>query len=141
MLLYLDVDDLKAINTAFGYAVGDEVILRTGQLIRRSLMPDETACRLAGDRFVVHLPERDGDGAATLGTEIARSARDLGYTAAGRRVPLALRFGLAAPAASHAAGRHWIAAAEHACQQARSDRPASPYNAPMAAPPGNGNDL
>lgn len=129
MLLYLDIDELKAINDAFGFAVGDEVILRTAQLIRRSLMPNEVACRLAGDRFVLHLPERDDDGAATLGVEIARSARDLGYTAGGRRVLIALRAGVAPAPRGQASGRHWIAAAERACQQARSRGAASSYNA------------
>lgn len=121
MLLYLDVDDLHAVNADFGLAVGDEVISRAAQLIRRSLAPNEKACRLAGDRFVVYLPERDADGAATLGAEIARSAVDLGYTAAGRRVPLRLRSGVAERPPVGAGGRHWIAVAEQNCRKTRAN--------------------
>jgi diguanylate cyclase (GGDEF)-like protein len=121
-LLYLDVEALKAINEAFGFAIGDEVILRTAQLIRRSLTPNESACRLSGDRFIVHLPERNGEEASILAAEIARSANDLGYTAGKRKVPLGLRYGVAAAPSKTGGARHWIAAAERACQQARTDR-------------------
>ena len=128
MLLYIDVEALKAINEQFGFRAGDEVILRTAQLIRRALMPTEFACRLAADRFVIHLPERDESGAGTLGAEIVKSARDLGYKARDQRVPLELRYGVSAPPAESTAARHWIAAAELACQRTRTAGSTSPYN-------------
>jgi diguanylate cyclase (GGDEF)-like protein len=118
-LLYLDIDALKEINDAFGYDAGDEAILRVAQLIRGSLTPNETACRLAADRFVVHMPERDNDGAAMLAAELVQSAEELGFESAGRRAPLGLRFGVASAPAGRIEARHWIAAAELACQAAR----------------------
>jgi diguanylate cyclase (GGDEF)-like protein len=117
-LLYLDINDLKGINHSFGYKTGDEAMLRVAQLIRRSLMSNEFGCRIAADRFVVYLPERDADGTAMLAAELVQSAEALGFASAGRRVPLSLRFGFAA-AGDAAEARHWIAAAELACQQGR----------------------
>jgi diguanylate cyclase (GGDEF)-like protein len=122
MLLYLDIVALREINAAFGLRVGDEVIVHASQLIRRFLEPQDIACRLAGDSFVLYLPERDAASAAELGGEIAYAAADLGYTSQGSRVPLALAWGTAATAAATHDARHWIAAAELACRQAASDR-------------------
>jgi diguanylate cyclase (GGDEF)-like protein len=117
-LLYLDINDLKGINRSFGYRTGDEALLRVAQLIRRSLMSNEFGCRIAADRFVVYLPERDPDGTAMLAAELVQSAEALGFASAGMRVPLSLRFGFAA-AGDATEARHWIAAAELACQQGR----------------------
>lgn len=129
MLLHIDVNELKKINAAFGYGVGDEAILRTAQLIRRSLTEGEIGCRLSADRFVIWLPERDSESAEMLGTELIKSAEALGYASAGERVPLSLRFGAVAAPQNLAASRHWIAAAELACQEARTCDQSNPYNA------------
>lgn len=131
-LLYVDIDDLKAINQSFGYSAGDEAILRTAQLIHRFLTPGELACRLSADRFVAFLPERDRNNAASLGDELAVAAGSFGYTAVGRRVPLSLSFGVAAASRSVTESRHWIAEAELACQQARAARTATAYNDAVA---------
>lgn len=120
-LLYLDIDELKNINRSFGYAAGDEVILRVAQLIRRSLTSVEIGCRVAADRFAVYLPERDTEGAAMLAIELVQSAQALGFSAAGRRVPLSLRYGLAMAPVNVRAPRHWIAAAELACQESSTE--------------------
>jgi diguanylate cyclase (GGDEF)-like protein len=117
-LLYVDINQLKKINQSFGYSAGDEAILRTAQLIRRSLTAGEIGCRLSADRFVAYLPERDVDGANMLGAELAKSAEALGYASAGKRVPLSLRFGVAGPPRDLGESRHWIAAAELSCQEA-----------------------
>ena len=140
MLLYIDVDDLNAINRTFSYATGDEVIVRAAQLIRRSLAPNEKACRLAGDRFVVYLPERDADGAATLGAEIAKSAVDLGFTARGNRVPLTLCFGVAEPPTA-GGSRHWIAVAEQNCRLAGLNGPNAKAGASRSGSNGAGANL
>jgi diguanylate cyclase (GGDEF)-like protein len=88
-LLYVDINQLKNINRSFGYSAGDEAILRTAQLIRRSLTAGEIGCRLSADRFVAYLPERDVDSANMLGAELAKSAEALGYASAGKhgRIP------------------------------------------------------
>ena len=51
-LLYLDIDNFKAINDTFGHNVGDDVLVRTTQLIKAQF-PGATIARLGGDEFAV----------------------------------------------------------------------------------------
>src|SRR5690606_30761310 len=50
-LLYVDIDKLEAINEAFGFHAGDEVIHRVGDVLRRAAGANAVVSRLAGDRF------------------------------------------------------------------------------------------
>ena len=56
-VLYVDVDELEAINEAFGLSAGDEVIQRVGTLVQQAAARRRLVCRLAGDRFAVVLPD------------------------------------------------------------------------------------
>lgn len=52
-VLFLDVDRFKAVNDTYGHRAGDEVLLSIADRLRAALRPGDTACRLAGDQFVV----------------------------------------------------------------------------------------
>lgn len=63
-LLILDLDDFGRINKLFDHTVGDRVISRVGEVIRRALRAEDVAGRLGGDEFAVLLPyTRKLDGA------------------------------------------------------------------------------
>lgn len=49
----LKVDRLKQINNSFGYAVGEQVLSRLGELLRQNFRSDDVIARLAGAEFVV----------------------------------------------------------------------------------------
>jgi len=54
-LLYLDLDGFKIINDNFGHRVGDELILRVAERIKKSIPSEAALYRLGGDEFVVVL--------------------------------------------------------------------------------------
>jgi diguanylate cyclase (GGDEF)-like protein/PAS domain S-box-containing protein len=55
-VLHLDVDGLKALNDAFGYAAGDRVLIEMATRLTRGLRDEDTVVRMSGDEFVVVLP-------------------------------------------------------------------------------------
>jgi diguanylate cyclase (GGDEF)-like protein len=61
-LVYVDVDDFKAINDSFGHATGDQVLQRVASRLRGAVRPGDLAARLGGDEFalLLHPPADDG---------------------------------------------------------------------------------
>lgn len=62
-VLYIDVDDFKAINDAQGHQKGDEVLRLISRSLRQCSREIDIIARLGGDEFCVVLPGVDGEGA------------------------------------------------------------------------------
>ena len=54
-VLFLDLDDFKAVNDRFGHAAGDRVLAIIARRIADSLRAADTAARLGGDEFALLL--------------------------------------------------------------------------------------
>lgn len=65
-VLYLDLDDFKAVNDQLGHAAGDAVLVAVAHRITPLLRAGDTACRLGGDEFAVLLTGLDGADRASL---------------------------------------------------------------------------
>lgn len=53
LMLYLDVDDFKAINDTHGHLVGDRALMEVASLLRDTCRQSDLVGRLGGDEFVV----------------------------------------------------------------------------------------
>ena len=52
-LILIDVDYFKSINDNYGHAVGDRVLKRVADMMRRSFRSVDILCRIGGDEFAV----------------------------------------------------------------------------------------
>lgn len=56
-LLLIDIDRFKVINDTLGHFVGDQVLIKISERLRKALGKDAHIYRLGGDEFVIILPE------------------------------------------------------------------------------------
>ena len=69
-VILLDVDQLAAINTTYGFGVGDLVLERTGIFVRRFFRTYDWVARHGEDSIVVLLPETPLDDAQSLAERV-----------------------------------------------------------------------
>jgi diguanylate cyclase (GGDEF)-like protein len=118
-VLYIDIDKLQAINEAFGFHAGDEVIQRVGDVVRRHAGGEGLASRIGSDRFAILLPRRAAPDAAEVGKRILAAASQLGYVDGAESVPVSVSIGVAAASAPRERIAHLLASAELACKRAK----------------------
>ena len=54
-----DVNGLKLINDSFGHVMGDELLKKVAEVIKKGCRADDIIARLGGDEFVILLPKTD----------------------------------------------------------------------------------
>ena len=54
-MLLFDVDNFKSINDTYGHEVGDKVLVKLVQVMKKNFRSDDYICRIGGDEFVVFM--------------------------------------------------------------------------------------
>lgn len=62
--VFIDLDGFKAINDRLGHAIGDKVLLRVSDILRKHLRHGDVAARLSGDEFLYAMESTGEDGEA-----------------------------------------------------------------------------
>lgn len=94
-LVYIDVDNFKPVNDVHGHSVGDAVLRRIAERIRRSVRASDVVARLGGDEFAIWLDEADADGALNKGRELVQIHADLAEFSGVADRPLGFSIGVA----------------------------------------------
>ena len=71
-VLFIDLDNFKRINDAFGHSKGDKVLKKVSEIIRESIRDEDIPVRYGGDEFVVILKTKDKSIGYIVGERIRR---------------------------------------------------------------------
>lgn len=63
-VMFLDLDNFKALNDTHGHEAGDLLLIEAGKRLTSTVRSMDTVARFGGDEFVVLCPELDGDRAS-----------------------------------------------------------------------------
>ena len=99
VLLYLDLDDFKAVNDVHGHIVGDSLLREMGARLRRESGDTDLVARLGGDEFAILIEGPAGDGALIERAHRLLAAAREPFQLEGRTARVSTSIGIARPAA------------------------------------------
>ena len=103
-LLYIDLDNFKAVNDIRGHHQGDQVLGELSTLLLDAVTPGDLAGRMGGDEFVLWLEGRDQVSATGMATHLIDGMRRVAASlSASADKPLGLSVGIALVAAGRVA--------------------------------------
>jgi diguanylate cyclase (GGDEF)-like protein/putative nucleotidyltransferase with HDIG domain len=71
-----DLDHFKRVNDSLGHEVGDDVLRRFSELLRRSTRDSDVPTRLGGEEFALVLPGADGSAALAVAERLRIAVRE-----------------------------------------------------------------
>jgi len=75
-MVYIDLDDFKAVNDTLGREVGDRLLQTVADMIEAAIRASDMVARVGGDEFAVILSEADYPGAESLLLRLHESLLD-----------------------------------------------------------------
>ena len=99
-VLFVDLDDFKAVNDGAGHTAGDELLVAVADRLRRTLRPSDTIARLGGDEFAVLIEDAgDPDRPEAAAERLLSALREPFAAAEGAEVRITASVGIALGAA------------------------------------------
>lgn len=93
-VMFMDIDDFKSINDAFGHAKGDEVVTHVADVLRSQLGVSAMVARYGGDEFVALLGGLTAEEAAAAAERLLSAVADAPPVSNAKPVIPALSIGL-----------------------------------------------
>lgn len=95
-LMFVDLDQFKALNDSAGHDIGDEALIVVASLLRATVRPADLIARLGGDEFALWLDGADELAAAERAEHLRVEApKALAEVAAGTGITLGMSIGIA----------------------------------------------
>jgi diguanylate cyclase (GGDEF)-like protein len=76
-VIALDVDNFKKMNDEFGHRVGDEILRKTTQELRKNLRSMDILCRYGGEEFVIVMPDTRPETALQIAERLRQMAEKI----------------------------------------------------------------
>ena len=118
VVLFIDVDDFKAVNDTHGHGAGDEVLRMFARRLRDSVRDTDLVARLGGDEFAVLLTHTHGEQAQALARELTERLSS-SYEIGGKQVRVSASIGMASSRKRETTAKDLLEAADEAMYRAK----------------------
>jgi diguanylate cyclase (GGDEF)-like protein/PAS domain S-box-containing protein len=119
-LLYLDLDNFKAVNDTCGHAAGDEFLRQLTKVMQSRMRASDTLARLGGDEFGALLESCPLDQAVRIANAIRDTVRDFRFVWAAKSFSVGVSIGLVPLDARSGTAARVLAAADASCYEAKN---------------------
>jgi len=92
-VLFLDVDNLKAVNDEHGHAAGDALLVRLAAKLKGNIRTTDVVARIGGDEFGLLLDNLNGDQVEEKIDFLAEQIGTVNFVHDGRKIPLGASIG------------------------------------------------
>lgn len=75
-IVMIDVNGLKLVNDVFGHLVGDELLKKVSDILKRECRLDDVAARIGGDEFIILLPQTTSEETEKIVRRIYKSIKN-----------------------------------------------------------------
>ena len=120
-LIVADIDGFAAINAAFGYDFGDQVLRHVAAQVRKVARPHDVAARIGDNRFALILPRVMNQGHVELAVQKLLRMLDLPYESGNARVKPTITIGASLCPLHSSHPEHLLRDAEACIQRARRE--------------------
>lgn len=94
-VIMCDIDDFKQVNDRHGHVVGDCVLEKVAELLRRYIRASDLAYRYGGEELLVVLRDTDRAGAVQLATQVCKAIAAMRFECNDHALSVTLSFGVA----------------------------------------------
>jgi len=94
-LVFLDIDDFKAINDELGHPAGDRVLTEFATLVAGGARANDVAARYGGEEFSIILPHTESDMAVRVAERIRRAVSEFEFLTDERPIHITVSAGVA----------------------------------------------
>jgi diguanylate cyclase (GGDEF)-like protein len=103
-VMIIDLDHFKSINDTYGHIVGDEVLIKVGQIIRSHIRGFDIPARFGGEEFTIILPETSSTDAVHVAERLRKNIENCRFSAPrdSSREPVSFRVTASIGVASYA---------------------------------------
>jgi diguanylate cyclase (GGDEF)-like protein len=119
-LLFVDVDNLKALNSKFGHPTGSRVIAMVALEGKAMIRAQDHLYRYGGDEFCIVIPGGNAFGAVKLGERLIQTLGKSGLMVGDLQVPISISVGIAAYPADADGAEHLLEKADRALFKAKT---------------------
>jgi len=120
-LVFMDLDQFKNVNDAYGHLVGSKVLGRVGELIKGQLRVIDSAFRYGGDEFVLLLPQTSKQNALVVVRRLKEALNSsVLLITDGRNVRMTASYGVAGFTADASTAPELLRAADQAMYRVKS---------------------
>ena len=93
-LLLIDIDFFKKINDTYGHPVGDSVLRKVADIIRKTIRTVDIPARYGGEEFAVVLVGTDAGGAMKMAERLRKSVADAKFSSGRNSFSITISIGI-----------------------------------------------